>query len=179
VPDGTSKTERRERAMRRSRWLVLLAIAAGLLAVPPALADKPTRFPLPATPSQMSADICGFPVDFVPLQNKEYGKVFSNGVFAINGVFKAQFTNVETEKTITLNISGPLKFTPQPDGTTLVTGTGGQAIFFFPGNLGPGSPGAFFLIHGQFSELIDQNGVPIPGTFTTTGRVESICAMLS
>jgi hypothetical protein len=175
---ATSITERREKTVKRPQWFALLAVAASLLSVPAALADQPTRSPLPATPFQFSADVCGFPIDFVPLQNKEFGKVFSNGIFAINGVFKAQYTNVVNEKTITLNISGPLKLTPQPDGTTLVIGTGGQAIFFFPGQLGPSSPGAFFLTHGRFSELVDENG-PIPGTFTTKGRLESICAMLS
>jgi hypothetical protein len=165
--------------MKRSLRLVLLAVAAGLLSVPAALADKPARFPLPASPFQLPADICGFPVDFVPLQNKEYGKIFSNGVFAINGVLKAQYTNVDTGKSITLNISGPGTLTPQPDGTTLVTGRGASAIFFFPGQLAPGSPGAIFLLHGQFTELVDQNGNPIPGTFTTTGHLQDICAMLS
>jgi hypothetical protein len=164
--------------MRPSRWLALLAVAAGLLMVPAALADKPARFPLPATPFQLPADICGFAVDFVPLQNKEYGKVFSNGVFAINGVFKAQYTNVDTGKTITLNISGPGTFTPQPDGTLLITGRGASTIFFLPGQLGPGLPGAFYLLHGRFTELVGQNG-PIPGTFTPTGHLQDVCAMLS
>jgi hypothetical protein len=166
--------------MRFKRQLALIAVGfAGLLCIPAALADKPLRFPLPAEPFQFPADVCGFPIDFVPLQNKEFGKVFSNGTFAVNGVFKLRYTNVDTGKSIELNISGPGTLKPQPDGSTLVTGHGPSAVFFFPGQLGPGSPGAFFLIHGQFTELVDQAGIPIPGTFTTNGSVNSICELLS
>lgn len=162
----------------RRRFALLATSFAALLCIPAALADKPLRFPLPADPFQLPAAICGFPVDFVPLQNKEYGKLFSNGTFAVTGVLKARYTNAITGKSIDLNISGGGTIVPQADGSVILTGRGPAVVYFFPGDLGPGSPGTMLLIHGQFSERIDANGV-VPGSFTVSGLVNNLCAMLN
>jgi hypothetical protein len=168
--------------MRQLRTLGALALVfACFLLVPVArAADKPQKFPLPAGPGSLPAAVCGFPVDFVPLQNNEYGKVFSNGVFAVNGVFKMRYTNAVSGKSVDLNISGGGTIVDLGDGTLRLSGHGPAGVFFFPGEVAPGAPGGIFLVHGQFSELIDAaTGAPIPGTFTTIGRVQDVCAMLS
>ena len=167
--------------MRHRRHLGVLAlVCACFVAAPLARADKPQKFPLPAEPGTLPADICGFPVDFVPLQNNEFGKVFSNGVFAVNGVLKMRYTNSVTGKSIDLNISGGGTFVDLGDGTARVTGHGPAAIFFFPGQVAADAPGGIFLVHGQFTELVDlATGAPIVGSFHTTGRVQDLCAMLS
>jgi hypothetical protein len=164
----------------RRRLAVGAVVCACVLAAPLAHAAKPQRFPLPAAPGSLPADVCGFPVDFAPLQNNEYGKVFSNGVFAVNGVFKERFTNALTGHSVDLNISGGGTITDLGDGTALLAGHGPAAVFFFPGQVAPGAPGGIFLVHGRFTEIADlATGAPVPGTFRTTGNVQDVCAMLA
>ena len=161
------------------RHFAVLAIGfASLLCIPAALADKPQKFPLPAGPFQLSAAVCGFPIDFVPLQNNESGKVFSNGTFAVSGALKVRLTNSNTGKSVDLNISGGGTIVPRSDGTALLTSHGPALVFFLPGQLGPGSSGALLFVHGRFMEVLDQIGNPVPGTFTSTGSVEDLCPTL-
>jgi hypothetical protein len=166
--------------MRQRRQVTLLAVVCTcFLSISVAQAAKPQRFPLPAGPGSLPADVCGFPVDFTPLQNNEYGKVFSNGVFAVTGVFKMRYTNALTGKSVDLNISGGGTIVDLGDGTSRLTGHGPAGVFFFPGEIAAGAPGGIFLVHGQFSELVDNaTAAPVQGTFTTTGRVQDVCAML-
>ena len=120
---------------------------------------------------------CGFP-SIVLLQNNESGKIFSNGTFAVSGVLKARLTNSNTGKSVDLNISGGGTIVPRSDGTALLTSHGPALVFFLPGQLGPGSSGALLFVHGRFMEVLDQNGNPVPGTFTSTGSVEDLCPTL-
>jgi hypothetical protein len=168
--------------MRVLRLLALLATGAAVTAVaaPVASAEKPIRFPLPPPPSTLPADICGFPIDVQTLSINETGTVFSNGIFMANGKLKVRLTNgSDPTKSVDLNISGPGKLIPQPDGTTLVKAEGASFFFFFPGQLASGSPGALLLVHGLATELIDANGNPVPGSFNPTGDVQDVCAMLT
>jgi hypothetical protein len=168
--------------MRVLPLLALLATSAAVTAVaaPAALAEKPIRFPLSPPPPTVSADICGFPIDEETLSINETGTVFSNGIFMANGKLKVRLTNAtDPAKSVDLNISGPGKLVPQPDGSLLVKAEGASLFFFLPGQLGAGSPGALLLVHGLATELIDPNGNPVPGSFDPRGDVEDVCAMLS
>jgi hypothetical protein len=167
--------------MRISRLLTLLATAVAMTAViaPSASATKPVRFPLPPLPSTLPADICGFPIDVETLSINQTGTVFSNGVFMANGKLKARLTNAaDPTNSADLNISGPGKLIPQPDGSLFIKAEGASLFFFFPGQLGPGSPGALLLVHGLVTELIDASGNVVPGSFGPRGNVQDVCAML-
>jgi hypothetical protein len=168
--------------MRISRLLTLLATALAVTAVvaPSASATKPIRFPLPPPPSTLPADICGFSIDEETLSINQTGTVFSNGIFMANGTLKIRLTNAtDPAKSVDLNISGPGKLIPQPDGSLFIKAEGASLFFFVPDQLEPGSPGALLLVHGLATELIDENGNVVPGSFSTTGSVQDVCAMLT
>ena len=144
----------------RRHFAVLAVGFASLLCIPAALADKPQKFPLPAGPFQLPAAVCGFPIDFVPLQNNESGKIFSNGTFAVSGVLKARLSQLEHRQVSRLEHLGRGNHRPRSDGTALLTSHGPALVFFLPGQLGPGSSGALLFVHGPFMEVLDQNRQP-------------------
>jgi len=78
----------------------------------------------------------------------------------ITGRLVVEFTNLSTGESIVLNISGPV-FTAVGSSTSLLSGS--SVIFYFPGDLGPGTPGALLLTHG-----------PVLGTFGPTGSLVSL-----
>jgi hypothetical protein len=167
--------------MRARLALLPLAALALLAFASTAAAEKPVRFPLPAGPFDLPADICGFVVHEDVLANNEYGKIFANGTFAINGTFKLRLTNPDKPtNTLDVNISGPGALIPNPDGTTSLRAEGRSLFFFFPGQLGPGSPGALILTTGLVTELFDETGNVVPGSFSHTGGTETdVCAALA
>jgi hypothetical protein len=69
----------------------------------------------------LSEEFCGFEVRVTPLVNTEYAKILkaSDGSMIVlsTGAVIASYTNLETGKTITENISGPAKITFFPDGS--------------------------------------------------------------
>ena len=165
--------------MQFARWFVALLGVVAVVGVPAALADKPIMFPLPGPSGQLPDIFCGFPVDFTTLQGKEHGKIFSNGIFAVEGTLKLRLTNALTGKSIDVNASGPARFIPQSDGTTVAKLQGTGVGFFAPGELGPGASGALLLSHGLVTERLDANGFVIPGTVKFSGKSVDLCAALS
>ena len=101
-----------------------------------------------------------FDVQVTFVVNKEYALTRSDGVQIITGRLVVEFTNLSTGESIVLNISGPV-FTAVGSSTSLLSGS--SVIFYFPGDLGPGTPGALLLTHG-----------PVLGTFGPTGSLVSL-----
>lgn len=167
----------------RTRLALILPLASLALMVfaSVAAADKPLKFPLPAGPLDLPADICGFVVHEEVLANNESGKLFTNGTFALSGTFKVRLTNAdEPTNTLDVNISGPGAFIPNPDGTTSLRAEGRSLFFFFPGQLGAGSPGALILTTGLVTELFDANFNVVSGSFSHRGGTETdVCAALA
>jgi hypothetical protein len=87
--------------------LVLAALAGAALLVPAALADKPSRQPLPAPPTFTITGSCTFDVQVDILRNKEFITAFSSGKLIITGQLFARLTNLSTGEYIDVNISGP------------------------------------------------------------------------
>jgi hypothetical protein len=166
--------------MRYGRiFVVLVCLATAMVVATTARADKPIKFPVPGPNGELPADICGFPVAVSTTQGNQHGKVYANGIFAAEGVLKLRLTNVTTGKSIDINASGPGKLIPQADGTTLLRTTGTSVVFFLPGQLGSGSPGALLLTRGAITELLDAAGNPIPGSFSAGNNVTDLCAALA
>ena len=161
-------------------FLVLLVLALGLLATAQtATADMPQRFPIVAGPLELEG-VCSFPVRLDVVQNTQKLIVFSDGRATVNGNFVARVTNLDDpSKSIVLEASGPLFFTPNADGTTTVKGTGTNIWFFFPNQTAEGAPGALFLVRGLSTEVVDETGSPIPGTFSHSGYIENLCDTLA
>lgn len=129
------------------RALAILAATVGMMfAAAPAWADKPTKQPLPASEFTVTGIGCPFDVKITPLENKEKTTTFSDGRVEITGSYKVQLTNVDTGKSIDVNISGPATLTPNGDGTFTAVLKGRSLIF---PNAPPEATTLFFVNSGR------------------------------
>jgi hypothetical protein len=156
--------------LRKMIAVVVTAVVVGIVLVPTAAAEKPTK--APAAFGEFSGQYCAdFKVLIRETTNRGTMKIFSTGAAMITGTLKVEVTNLATGKTIELNISGPARFSP--DGTTLV-GTGAWLLFGEPGFFGPGSPRMLETNHGRLViSLVD-------GTILErTGHTVDLCPLLA
>jgi hypothetical protein len=125
--------------MRRPAVIValgaLLAMFGGVVTASPALARGDGWQVEPAPPAiTLPAAFCGFEVRVTFPVDRESAKILkaSDGSMIMlgTGSLTASFTNLETGKTITQNISGPAKFIVSPDGsvTELEKGLNGLVL---------------------------------------------------
>ena len=167
--------------MSRTR-VILLAIAGVVvtaLSAPPASAAPPVRVPAEFAPIEFAAgEVCGFPLRLEATVNKQTITTFSDGRILITGAFRARATNLSTGESVELNTPGPLHIRPNPNGTLSVRGTGPTVFFFFPGDLGPGEPGALLYVRGQLRETVNAEFTAVVGPVTIRGRVQNICDTL-
>src|SRR5215471_18627328 len=103
-------------AMRRLGVIVALGAVLGMfggaLTAAPALAGRGPKWQFqPAAPFTLPADFCGFQIGVSFPVNREYGKVLKSSggsvTTLITGSLTASYTNLQTGKAITENISGP------------------------------------------------------------------------
>jgi hypothetical protein len=156
--------------MRRAGTTFAMLALLALIAVPVGAADKPTREFAPA-PSEFTLDasVCGFDVLVEVLTNKEYAITFSNGMTTVAGALKVRVTNLDDPtQSVVLNIPGPGFF----DEGGVLTATGPWFFFFFPGDLGPGSPGVLAYTVGLVR--LDESGLHL-----LAGRQVDLCAELA
>jgi|SRR5512133_1553054 hypothetical protein len=155
--------------MRRAGTTFAMLALLALIAVPVGAADKPTREFVPA-PSEFTLDasVCGFDVLVEVLTNKQYAITFSNGMTTVVGALSVRVTNLDDPtQSMVLNIPGPGFF----DESGL-TATGPWLFFFFPGDLGPGSPGVLAYTVGRVR--LDESGFHL-----LAGRQVDLCAALA
>jgi hypothetical protein len=156
--------------MRRTATTFVMLALSAMIVVPVAAADKPIREPAPA-PSEFTIDasICGFDVLVEVLTNKQYAITFSNGMTTVVGALSVRLTNIDDPtQSIVINIPGPGFF----DESGVLTATGPWLFFFFPGDLGPGSPAVLAYTVGRVR--IDDTGLHLLG-----GRRLDLCAELT
>lgn len=144
---------------------------------------KPTRADVPdalQTGVLPAGVACSFPVANEPVTNRLVTTTFpadANGdvVQLTTGTVVMRVTNVETGKSLTLNISGPGRFTFRADGTTTLE-TWGNWV-----NLGRDPVTGevqFLLTSGRV--VVDFAAPNTFGTFTSmAGRASDLCAALS
>ncbi len=150
------------------RFAITLIAALVALAPAPVAAERPAREGLPAAPFTLDASICGFAVDLAFPTNREFITTFSNGKQIITGSLFVTLTNEQNHKSLTINISGP---------GSIVT-SGRSLIFFFPGQLGPGSPGLLILTSGPVTIVSDPAG-NIVSFDRTSASVQDMCSALA
>jgi hypothetical protein len=158
--------------------LALVGALCALLLVPVALGDQPIRTPTgppPGTSFTLSG-ICSFDVQVTLVVNKENTMIFSNGAQIITGNLVAKFTNLRTNKSITENISGPTFTTV---GSSTIVLSGASAIFYFPGDLGPGIPGALLLTHGPVAITFSADTGAVTAIDRTSASATDLCAALA
>lgn len=163
--------------MRRAVVFVVVLVLAGIALVPAATAEKPIRDFLPADDLVLEGP-CEFSVGVEVLTNKEFGTEFKDGRFLITGSFKVRLTNLDPGgASMDVNISGPGTFTSTPDGGLKITALGNWLFWFFPGDLGPQSPGRLLLTSGHTTLVSDADGNVV--SFTPARNTTDACAALA
>jgi hypothetical protein len=142
-------------------------ILSSAILVPTALADKPTREPLPAEPFVISGS-CSFDVQADFLVNKEFITTFTSGKQIITGRLIVRLTNLsDPTKSTVLQISGPGIEDLSDPSTFNLSGT---SLVFFPGVLA--------LTRGPVSLTFDESGNVTSFTQTSASSVD-MCAVLA
>jgi hypothetical protein len=166
-----------ERSILRRIVLILSAVLLALAIAPAATAGKPTREIIPAVPDAV-LDLCGFPVldheegyTIVQSFTDEEGNLVRQIVTAPG--LRETLTNLDTGKTVVLNIEGPGVLDLNPDGSGSFTGTGPYLFFFHPSMLTPG----LFFTTGRFVVTFDANGDRT--SFESVGPITDVCAELA
>ena len=154
--------------------------APALGANPPLISaiGKPTRSPLPAGDFEAPAGLfCSFGVFVETIVNNQVVTTFPpepNGdiVQLATGAFVTRLTNTSTGKSITVNISGPGRFTIHPDGSTTLEASG---RWFFA--LIENAPLNAFISSGRVVLSIAPDGTAT--LVSQSGHVEDVCVLLS
>jgi hypothetical protein len=159
----------------KRRIAVLLLALIPLSAAPRAFADKPMMERILVDDEFVVDDQCAFPVDVhetgilvLIVSTDENGVVHEFRAFPEG---TAVLTNVQSGKSISLNISGPESFTITPGFSTLKFK--GRTLFW--PNPATGEPG-FFLTMGQGVLSIGPGG---SSSFDLSGRIEALCPQLA
>jgi hypothetical protein len=157
--------------------LVLPLVLAGvfLVSVPAALAAQPVieRTTNGSVFLDASRSSCGFPGLFKPthqdlLQIFDFG----NGQLLFTGALTMTATNLDSGKSVSLNLSGNSKLTINSDGSVSFSNTGGTV--FVP----PSSPGfgTLTLLQGRFAKSFDSQGNVVSELIA--GTTTDLCAVL-
>lgn len=163
--------------------MVTLAVSLALLPGR-AVADAPDRVPIPTADLSFDVGPCPIPfsVSFHVLENNEYTIDFfdDQGIKVrtiIQGRVVLEITNTDTGVSIVRNVSGPGTITYADQ---MFVGRGSGLYFFFPEDLGPGTPGSMFINHGRVVEFLGdpEKDIP-PRIISQTGVQEDLCATLS
>jgi hypothetical protein len=160
-------SDRREGVFDMTRTLtVLAAVLVALVSVAAASGGKPIREPIFYEDFVLEG-VCPFPVLVETTANKEYVKIFDDRIM-VNGKLFTRLTNLETQESLELNISGPATIS-----TTEVLRGRGLLILFPEDAGGPGlvlTAGRVQLIRGEDGFIANS---------TTSGRTVDVCAALA
>jgi hypothetical protein len=158
-----------EKELPMHRLIAALAVlASATVLAPSALADPPTREPLPQPPTFTITGSCAFDVQFDVLVNKEFITTFTSGRQIITGRLVVRLTNMShPSKSLVLQINGPgINDLAAPS----VLNLSGSSLIFFPGVLA--------LTRGPTSLTFDEEGNVISFTRTSASSVD-LCAVLA
>ncbi len=161
---------------------VCFALTLALLSTTTLLAQKPTRMLTNSQPFTIDAGLaCAFPLHGEPLIDQEVTKTFPpepNGDVKqiVTGRLVFELSNLDTGKSLVVNISGPGFFVFHPDGS-ISADFGGRSgpVTFFPTDIPPG-PKAF-INSGRVVVDITPTGQII--LVSQSGHEEDVCAALS
>jgi hypothetical protein len=155
----------------------VLAVAVSLALLPGrALADGPERLPVISEDGPIPAGPCPFPVFIHVVTNNEFTiKFFDDQGNLVRTIYQGrvvlEITNLQTGASVIRNVSGPGTKT---EADQIFVKTGSWFFAFFPGDLGPGTPGSMFINHGR---VVEFQGVP-GKIISQTGAQEDLCATL-
>jgi hypothetical protein len=154
--------------MKRLAGLIAVLTLGALVFAGPAGATKPYMERFVQGPFTLAAgDTCSFPVLVQPTApDVQTLFVFSDGEVSGPGPFVATATNLDTGKTVKINLSGNFSFVQHSDGSFTVISYGHVLSTLF---------GTIFYGHTVLE--IDANGTVTSRTFN--GTEEDLCAELA
>ena len=176
-------------AMRRVAVIValgaLLGMLGGAVTTSPALADgRGNGWQFMSLPPTFTVDpvFCGFEIQGTTLVNKGFVKALKTAdgsmAFLTTGAAKVSLTNPANGKTITANISGPIKEIAFPDGSVTFVGKGHQFNLLAPADAARfGLPG-FFVSAGGLTLAVGADGT-ITSLSMDGNVLVDMCAALS
>jgi hypothetical protein len=152
--------------MKRLAGIIAAALTLGALALAgTAGATKPFMERDVQGPDTLEA--CSFPVLIQPTAPDVLNFfIFSDGEIFGSGPFVGTATNLDTGKTVKINVSGSFSVVQHSDGTVTITSHGAVLSSLFG-----------TIIHGRTVIQLDANGDVISST--TDGTVEDLCAELA
>jgi hypothetical protein len=152
--------------MKRLAGIIAAALTLGALTLAgTAGATKPFMERDVQGPDTLEA--CSFPVLIQPTApDVSNFFIFSDGKILGSGPFVGTATNLDTGKTIKINLSGSFSVVEHSDGTVTITSHGAVLSSLFG-----------TIIHGRTVIQLDANGDVISST--TDGTVEDLCAELA
>ncbi len=159
---------------------VALMLGCAVALGPAASASKPLRFPAPIGNSDTfpAGTACPFTLQADLVGGNRVFTIFDDGRFHATGRHLDLFTNVDSGTSIRLDMQGSFDAVPTADGS-IIRGSGINSFVFFPGDAGPGDTqtGRTYLFTGTFVATSDSSGAIT--TFTSTGQVQDVCALLT
>jgi hypothetical protein len=152
--------------MKRLAGIIAAALTFGALVLAgTAGATKPFKERDVQGPDTLEA--CSFPVLIQPTAPDVLNFfIFSDGEIFGSGPFVGTATNLNTGKTVKINVSGSFSVVQHSDGTVTITSHGAVLSSLFG-----------TIIHGRTVIQLDANGDVISST--TDGTVEDLCAELA
>ena len=161
----------------------MLIVVVGLALWPGrALAFTPDRQPIPSGDLTLDVGPCPdpFSVSFHVLENNAHTIDFfdDQGIKVrtiIQGQVVLEITNTDTRVSIVRNVSGPATITYADH---IYVARGSTLFFFFPGDLGPGTPGSMFINHGRVVQFLGHPPEVPHEILSQTGQRENLCATL-
>jgi hypothetical protein len=152
--------------MKRLAGIIAAALTFGALVLAgTAGATKPFKERDVQGPDTLEA--CSFPVLIQPTAPDVLNFfIFSDGEIFGSGPFVGTATNLDTGKTVKINVSGSFSVVQDSDGTVTITSHGAVLSSLFG-----------TILHGRTVIQLDANGDVISST--TDGTVEDLCAELA
>jgi hypothetical protein len=123
---------------------------------------------------------CGFGIQGTQLVDKVFVKALktADGSMALLGTGADKISLTANGKTITANISGPLKVIDFPDGSATVLAQGRQFVVLAPADAARFGLPAAFISAGALNESVAADGTPT--SLSLNGHVlVDVCAALS
>ena len=173
------------------RWRVVLPLALLALLLTPSVAlgvpPKREALPPPASIEAAAGEVCAFPVliEFLDSKNKALTFTDKSGTPVrqiITGKLRARVTNLVTEESLVMNISGPAFLSFTEEGRPATVTLGGRALLILRAGIDVAPPGVF-LTSGRvvlaISFTIDKEAGEVAAIVSQTGRMQDLCTVLA
>ena len=145
--------------------------------------NDPHRTVVVNTPFPVPTAVCGFPINVGFPVNNEYQTITTladgSTVAVVTGSLIATFTNVDTQKVVSANISGPGTITTSADGKTSHWDVRGLFNFDYSNATDFGFPSNLFVTSGQWSFDYNNTTLAMSNPSRHPTVVADICAELA